>query len=178
MAKFVRGTAGEIPAKTNGDLYRYELVAFGNADRFYADNLSDLAEHLIPGYDRNGTAESNLKHIIHHAARVQVQTQAHLNASHPESFAQLTKEQQNFLAEPYTDGNSINSWDSNHPVVLVDAFYSPFTYRQPPQEALGFSSEEESAIIWIVTSRGISEYLKSLDEIGYIALGLANEVMP
>jgi hypothetical protein len=172
MTILIKGNDSNVPSKRDGTLYRYEVVLFGNADRIYADSTLDIAKELIPDFSPNNSDEQNLKAIILHATRVQAILQAHINANHDMSEYQLTREEIQFISDPFGSSSPLQ-WKHNLPLVLVDAFYSPFTTTPPPSTPA--TDDLPQSIFWLKTTLGINEYLKSLDEADFISLSIAKE---
>lgn len=174
MSVLIKGTSSNIPSKKDGRLYRYEVVLNGNADRFYSDSALEIAEKIIPGYSPSQSDEQNLKAIIAHATRVQVVMQSQYTSSHPLEFSNLNADARSFLNEPFTT-EPPKKWDSTLPLVLVDALYIPFT--NTPLPIAHVDEEGNSNILLLRTTKGVNQYLTSLDEVGFISLSISKEVV-
>lgn len=175
MSVLVKSNNVSVPSRPDGSLYRFELVMFGNADRFYCDSIFEIAQMLIPNFSSEKSNEQNLKAMFMHATRVQVAVQAHLELAYKEEIAELSPQELALLREPLAPSAPMK-WGSALPLVIIDALYAPFTHAPAPSAVV--DDEGNSNILWIRVTGGINEYIRSLDEIGYISLSIAREVIP
>ena len=163
-----RGT-GEVlaappaaPVKTDGALYAYELIHAGGTRRAYADDLADLAEALLPGYD-TWTEQQRWEARLHLAIRAQVVVQAEANAV--EAFRVLPRDAQAILMDARHEPPTVRTWGHPVPLVLVTSFYVPAGKVPRPVREQGMAPN----IIWIDPSDELS-LLHTLHDAGFVTI--------
>jgi hypothetical protein len=155
-----------IPTKPDGSYYRFELIANGGWSRYYDDTTEGLMNFLIPNYE-NFPPGQKLAARIKHAVDLQVRLQARLNmffASEPR-----TEEEQKILIGPRNEQPSIEYWETACPLVLVDAFYTPYTDNKQPISA-HYDVNLPENLWWLRPAESEVEYLRSLHETSLIDL--------
>lgn len=161
----------KVPVKSDGSLYRYEVINFGATQRGYFDEPDEIAAWLIPGLAQADDTATQMKRLLEHAFFVQTHLQAHIAAGSPELYAALTEEEKNILDAPRNPDFSISKWEADLPIILVDVCYKPYSTALPP----AFNETIKNNILWLKPASGINEYLITLDEIGFITLSYAAE---
>lgn len=164
----------QVPTKADGSFYRFEMVADGGWHRYYDDEPAALVAFLIPGYlDLN--EEDRLAARIRHAVDLQVRLQARLNTFF--SNAPRTNEEHSILTGPRHKQPDIDTWGCEVPLVLVDAFYGPYTDAPTPISLLSDVAFPPN-LWWLRPAEGDMEYLRSLHETSLIDLHMtADEVI-
>lgn len=157
-----------LPTKPDGSFYAYELVHTGSGDRYYDDTTTGLVNHLIPGYRDTAPDEQYYARVLH-ALTVQVQTQAQINML--------------FMDKPRTDVEHailtgvrvgqpmVDEWSCEVPLVLVDAYYMPYSNTPTPLSTFGDYDDPEN-IIWLRPAGDEWTYLMSLQHLGVIEVNL------
>lgn len=164
MAIIVNGADYEVPVKSDGELFTFELVTFGAQQRIYADAAPELLEFLIPQYSSSAPLSEQLTAILRHAFMVQTHLQSHINLASPHLLDALAPREKAFLENPNSNNYVLPSWRNSLPLVLVDAAYQPYTNIPRPV------SESDDSLLWLTPAQGAYDYLVSLDEVGYITL--------
>lgn len=154
--------SGEVPTRTDGSLYRYELVYAGHTHRTYADTPIELVEALIEGYETMNE-QARWEARLLYAIRVQVLVQAELNLA--ESFASLPLDVQTILQGPRHDPPVVPRWAHPVPLVLVASFYAPAALIPRPVRDQGMAPN----VLWIDPSDDDS-LLASLHDLGVVSV--------
>jgi hypothetical protein len=164
----------EPPRRPDGTFYRFEMIADGGWSRFYDDDPNALLNFLIPGY--LGLNESDqLEARIRHAVDLQVRLQARINDFYND--ARRTPDEHALLTGPRHIQPSVDEWISPIPLVLVDAFYIPFSEQPSPLSVAGDVLLTPN-LWWLRPARSPMDYLMSLHEVGLIELhASADEVI-
>lgn len=160
-----------VPTKPDGSFYRYEMICDNGWSRLYDDNVVGLLTHLVPGYTRLDDAQ-RLTARIRHAVDMQVSLQARLNvffAASPRS-----REEQAVLYGARHLPPMIEDWNCEVPLVLVDAFYAPYTHLPRPTSGIADVAMPPN-LWWLRPADGDLEYLRSLHETSVIDLHMAKE---
>lgn len=159
----------QIPLKEDGTYYRYEMICDGGWSRLYDDSVEGLIEYMIPGYSTKSRQEK-LELRIQHALDMQVFLQSQLNMFYEATDVRITEKQ--ILVSPRNVQPQIEVWNCLIPLVLVDAFYAPYTDNKAPISGLSNYNESEN-IWWLKPAEGEMEYLKSLHEYSIINLNIS-----
>lgn len=156
----------KIPTRPDGTFYRFEMIADGGWSRCYDDSTEGLMNFLIPSYSTL-SASNKLTARIKHAVDVQVRLQARLNMFFMAS--PRTESEQTTLTSHRNTQPEITEWSCEVPLVLIDAFYRPYTEIPAP-----FSPISDVAIPpniwWLKPAESELEYLRSLHEASLIDL--------
>lgn len=155
------------PAKPDGALFAYELIYAGGTRRAYADDLADLIEILLPGYDA-WTEQQRWEARLHLAIRAQVVVQAEENAC--DAFHTLPNHAQALLQDARHEPPTVASWSYPVPLVLVTSFYAPAGLAPRPVREQGMASN----VIWIDPSDETS-LLTTLHDAGFVTLNTSLE---
>ncbi len=170
----------EPPASKTGQPYRYELTYNGDHRRAYADTLTELCGALIEGYEPDEitqrlvdedvpderletlvTGELDELRIVH-TVGVQVRLQAGINAQAP--IDQLVDEQQQLLRGDRVTQPSIESWDSDVPLVLSAHDYQPDgDLPRPSGNLIWLDPRDESTFIESLEAAGLVRLAEALD---------------
>ena len=148
---------------------RLEMVWDGGRRRAWADTPADLLEVLVPGYAGSSDSEK-VRRRLEHALVAQVAVQSRLVAADLVALGECDAWERAFLLGPRHDPPAPDVWMCQIPLVLVDAFYRPFSpERLAPLTADG-DVREPAGIVWL---RPTDEwdYLLSLAAAGFVALG-------
>ena len=150
-----------MPVKSNGEYFRYELIDTNSWARVYSDDVIELIQYFIKDY--NGEYEK----LLNHAILVQVKAQAQLLSYYLD--VEVTNEQLEILTGPRHVQPNMQRWDSQVPLILIDSFYYPHSHLVSP---IGNFIEKDDNLLWIKTTEGMEEYLKSLDYLGLIKFNI------
>lgn len=150
------------PTRPDGSLYAYELLYAGDTRRVYADDLPDLIEVLLPGYE-TWTEQQRWEARLHLSIRAQVVVQAEENAS--DAFRLLPREAQAVLQDARHEPPTVVAWPHPVPLVLVTSYYVPAGRIPRPVREQGMAPN----VIWIDPSDEIA-LLTSLHDAGFITL--------
>lgn len=150
------------PAKPDGALYAYELIYAGGTRRAYGDDLADLIEVVLPGYE-TWTEQQRWEARLHLAIRAQVVVQAEENAT--DAFRTLPTEAQAVLQDARHEPPTVVSWPYPVPLVLVASFYAPAGLVPRPVREQGMAPN----VIWIDPSDETS-LLTSLHDAGFLTV--------
>lgn len=154
-----------IPTRENGSFYTFEMVTNGGWSRCYDDSPENLLEFLIPGYTVL-LGRERLQARIQHAVKQQSRLQTRLNSVF--STEPRSPREQKILAGARYRQPMITEWECATPLVLIDAFYYPYTETFSP-----VSVPPDSAVPnlwWLRPAQSDLEYLKSLHETSIIDL--------
>lgn len=177
MSVAVRNTVNEsldiaVPTHEDGSFYRFEMICDGGWTRFYTDSLSELLGYLIPGYT-SMTEQQKLEARILNAADYQVRLQAQINAFYVSDPAP-TDEEWAILSGPRHVQPAVDVWTCNHPLVIVDAFYAPYSDAPAPVSGDGDVANPNN-IWWLRPATGEFEYLQSLHDASVIELHMLKD---
>lgn len=160
-----------IPMRPDGKRYRYEMVCDHGWTRLYDDSITGFLCHLIPGYTRLDE-DQRLAARIRHAIDIQVNLQAQLNLFFDEIIR--TPEEEIILNTPKHNQPIIESWGCPVPLVILDAFYFPYSTTPRP-----YSEIEDVAmpsnIWWLRPAEDEMAYLVSLHDISFIDINIAKD---
>jgi hypothetical protein len=158
-----------IPTRPDGSYYRYEMICDGGWSRLYDDSAVNLLTYLIPGYTRFND-EQRLAARIRHSIDCQVALQARLNVFFAAS--PRNAEEQHLLYGPRHVQPSVTEWNCEVPLILIDAFYSP--YADVPRTISGLGDVAlPPNLWWLRPAEGELEYLRSLHETSVIDLHIS-----
>lgn len=150
------------PTRSDGTLYRYELVYAGHTRRVYADHTDVLVDILIPGY-LDMSEHSRWEARLLYAARAQVIAQAGLNAT--DMLATLTLAEQTILQGPRHEQPVVATWACPIPLVLISTYYQPAGSNPRPVSEQGMAPN----VIWIDPADDLA-LLNSLHDLAVISL--------
>ena len=155
------GPPAAAPVRPDGRPYRFEMIHDGGWRRTYADDYTELAAALIPGYAGLDGELARVKARIRHAVSVQVATQAEINLTM--GTASCTPAEREVLTADRAVPPAVAQWAAPVPLVLVDAFYAPFTATPRPV------AQTPGRIFWL--SPGTEpDHLRALAALGVITL--------
>jgi hypothetical protein len=164
----------KIPTRPDGSFYNYEMICDGGWSRLYSDTITDLLSNLIPGYSRLNEL-NKLAARIRHAVDTQVILQAKFNFY----FLKESRSDQEdiiLLGDRHLPPQ-IEFWSTNVPLILVDAFYAPFSQIELPISTIS-TSNNPANIAMLTPAEGEFEYLRSLVKFSVIDLNISkNEVI-
>lgn len=158
------------PAKPDGTLRAYELIHAGGTRRAYADDLADLIEVLLPGYE-DWTEQQRWEARLHLSIRAQVVVQAEENAT--DAFRTLPADVQAVLQDARHEPPTVVSWPHPVPLVLVTSFYAPAGQVPRPVREQGMAPN----VIWIDPSDETS-LLTTLHDAGFLTLNTSLNTTP
>ena len=176
MSILVKNTSEEsapaaAPIRPDGGYYRFEMICDNGWVRIYDDTSTGLLDHLIPGYASLPDSDK-LAARVRHAVDVQVPLQASLNQNYAES--PRTEAEQAILTGPRFVQPTVDTWNCYVPLVLVDAFYQPFSDKNAP--ASGLADTLDAPNLWMLRpAANEMEYLRSLHETFVITLNIARD---
>ena len=180
MGVMVRNTSeaepefATIPRKPDGGFYRFEMIADGGWSRFYDDTPDGLLDFLIPG-DAELGEQQRLEMRVWHAVDLQVRLQARINEFY--NLTRRTPEEHQILTGPRHIQPSPSEWVCPIPLVLVDAFYRPYSETDAPLSSAGDVAAAPN-LWWLRPAQDPFTYLMSLHEVGLIDLhASADEVI-
>lgn len=160
-----------VPRRPDGEHYRYEMICDQGLTRLYDDSITGFLSHIIPGYTRFDEKE-RLTARIRHAIEVQAILQSQLNLFFREIIQ--TPDEEALLNSPKHVQPTIESWGCQVPLVLIDAFYFPYSLAPRP-----YSEIEDVAmpsnIWWLRPAEDEMTYLISLHDISFIDFNIAKE---
>jgi hypothetical protein len=160
-----------VPTRADGTFYRYEMICDNGWSRVYSDTLTDLLERLIPAYGQKD-AQQRLTARIQHATDLQVGLQAQVNLSYDDSA--LTAEERELVSGPRHLQPQIESWDADFPLILVDAFYAPYSPLVVPVSGLS-NVQNAPNLWWLKPAAGEFEYLQSLHDLAVVELHMLKD---
>lgn len=172
MGVMVRNTSeaepefSAVPRKPDGTFYRFEMIADGGWSRFYDDDPNGLLDFLIPGY-ADLDDQKQLEMRVWHAVDLQVRLQARLNEFY--NATRRTPDEHKILTGPRHIQPSPTEWVCAVPLVLVDAFYAPYSDVLPPLSPEGDVAAPPN-LWWLRPAQNAITYLMSLHEVGLIDL--------
>lgn len=164
-------SALDIPTRPEGGFYRYEMICDGGWTRAYDDFAAGLLNHIIPNYEGMNEEERLIARIAH-AIAMQVPLQAAINQEWQDT--PRTPAEHDLLNGSRATQPVIEYWDAENPLVLVDAFYAPYTETPAPVSGLG-NFEEAKNVWWLQPASSELEYLQSLHEASVITLSIAKD---
>jgi len=156
----------DIPTRPDGSFYRFEMIADGGWSRYYDDTPDGLLDFLIPGY-ADLDAEGQLEARIRHSIDLQVRLQARLNSFY--STTRRTVDEQAILTGPRHIQPVVEEWGCPIPLVVIDAFYDPFSDDPRPMSTLSDTALTPN-LWWLRPAESAMGYLESLHEVGLIDL--------
>lgn len=159
-----------IPTRPDGSFYRYEMIADGGWSRYYDDSPSALIDCLLPGYAALESDDDRLTARIRHAVDLQVRLQARLNVFFAEH--ERTDAEHAILTAPRTFPPAVETWNSDIPLVLVDAFYAPHAASPLPDAPQPRDESDAPTLWWLRPAAGEIEYLRSLHAASLIDLNI------
>lgn len=160
-----------LPVKPGGETYLFEMICDSGKNRLYADTSDELIDHLIPGF----LALDSLEQIsarIRHSVDIQVGLQSFFNLEFDD--VPRTENENEILFGPRHIQPSMDEWVCDVPLVLVDAFYAPYTETLKPLSSYGDVLYPEN-MWWLRPNEGNLEYLRSLHECHIIGLNISND---
>jgi hypothetical protein len=149
------------PPRPDGRPYQYELIYDGGRWRAYADDFRSLMGELIDGYVEMTDDAERARARSEYAVRIQVVSQARLNAEHP--LDQCTPEQEAVLMGTRDTPPVVETWTAPVPLVLVSTFYQPHAETPAPV------AEAPGHILWIDPTDDRS-LLLSLHHLGVVVV--------
>lgn len=161
----------QIPTRPDGSLYRYEMVTDSGWNRYYDDTPTGLLNFLLPGYEHQ-TPQQQTQTRIRHAVDLQVRLQAQLNAFFHSTHR--TDDEHAVLFGPRHTQPAINEWSCAVPLVLVDAFYAPYTDLARPHSPIADVTVPPN-LWWLRPAQSDLEYLRSLHETSLIDLNITRD---
>ena len=179
-----------VPFKEDGEFYNYIMYYEANRYIAYADDPAELVDIIIPGYEQMDP-QQRLDARLSMALRMQAQVQAQIvisltdqdrrelkdwelkalkgeyNEESPYQIRGFWKERLPEGTDPESipEDDRMDIWTSDHPLVLIDASYMPWTNVAPP-----LGNPEGNNIIWLRATDEI-EFMESLTSIGFISFG-------
>lgn len=180
----------DVPFKENGEFYNYIMYYEDNRYIAYADDPAELLEIVIPGYEEM-SPEQRLDARLSMALRMQALVQAQIvvslneeerrgladwelkalkgdyNEDQPYQIRGFWKERlpEGTKPDDVPEDDRMDVWTSEHPLILIDAAYMPWTNVAPP-----LGNPEGTNIIWLRATDEV-EFLDSLTDIGYVTFG-------
>lgn len=159
------------PTRQDGNFYRYEMICRGGWARVYADSIEDLLEYLVPGY-KSMPEEEKLQARITHALDMQVELQSQINLVY--GAYNRTPAEDIILNAPRHTPPIVDIWVSEVPLVLIDAFYMPYSDIPAPISGMGDTEYSEN-VWWLNPAENEFEYLRSLHESSMILLNIRKD---
>lgn len=163
-----------IPTRPDGTYYRYEMVTDSGWARYYDDTPEALLTFIIPGYD-TWSPEQQARARIQHAVDLQVRLQAQLNAFFHDTHR--TENENVILFGPRHQQPTVTEWSCAVPLVLVDAFYAPYTNTPAPTSPIQDVTVPPN-LWWLRPAQSDLEYLRSLHEASLIDLNVTRDEVP
>ena len=161
------GVAPDVPHRPDGGLYRFEMIFDGGRYRAYADSVTELCEQLIPGYAELEDDVSQAAARIQHAVRAQVLLQAAIVVD--ADLAGCSGEEQEVLLGPRHVPPTLEVWEADVPLVLVDTYYEPVGRLPQPEGRPRGGGPEGSNLIWLRPGDE-AELLASLADAGVVVV--------
>jgi hypothetical protein len=156
----------EVPVRAPGTPYEYEMICDNGWTRFYGENTASLLGHLIPGYETLSEYDQAVARI-QHAINTQTGLQAALLVAL--SDTERTDAEQAILTADRRTQPHIELWSCDIPLVLIDAFYAPYTTIVRPVSAQHAELDAPN-VWWLNPGAGEHPYLISLANAGVIGL--------
>lgn len=141
------GVVPEVPRRSDGTLYRFELIFDAGRYRAYADTLTELCEQLIAGYDGLEGDVAQAAARIAYAVRAQVHLQAAMVAE--AGLASCTGEERELLLGPRHVPPAPSRWEAEVPLVLVDTYYQPLGEIPRPHSHPRSGGVPGSNLVWL-----------------------------
>jgi hypothetical protein len=163
-----------VPTREDGSFYTFEMIADGGWSRYYDDTPTGLLNFLIPNYAAFPEIRK-LQARIRHAVDSQVRLQARLNVFF--SAEGRTPEEHKLLVGPRHKQPTVSEWECLTPLVLIDAFYAPYTDTLAPTSSIADVAIPPN-LWWLRPAESEMEYLRSLHETSLIDLHLACDEVP
>lgn len=157
-----------LPTKPDGSFYRFEMLIDNGWSRVYSDSSHELLEHLIPGYSDMSTKDRLVARIVH-ATTTQTQLQAIINSSYIST--ERTPDEDAILNGDRREPPEVDIWECDVPLVLVDAYYAPYTERLIPISGYGDVVNPPN-IWWLRPAHDPLGYLMSLNRFGVVVLNI------
>jgi hypothetical protein len=166
------GIEPSVPHRPDGGLYRYEMIFAGFAARAYADTITELCEHLIPGYAelRDDVAQAAAR--IDYVVRAQVQFQALVVSQH--GVQGCTPAERELLLGSRHEPPAVAVWQPDVPLVLVDVYYEPLGPLPGPRGRPRGGGPEDSNLIWL-RAGDEADLIESLAQAGLIVVSVADD---
>jgi hypothetical protein len=163
-----------VPTRPDGSYYRFEMICDSGWSRVYDDEARGLIAHLIPGYATLADEAARLVARTAHAEEIRAHLQAAVNTAYQD--IPCTPAQTHALNAGTAELLGVQVWDSEVPLVLVDAFYFPHSRTPRPDGITEAGNPAHTVNIWWVTpAEGELGYLRSLHEIGLITLSVSRD---
>jgi hypothetical protein len=159
------------PVNEYGEPYAYALLHDGGSAVTYADTFTELVEQLIDGYDQiawDNTADADMARGLYLQA---VRTRAQARILGSAARGTYTYDEQAAMTEVIPAPGPV--WTCPVPIVLVDAFYEPFTRRPRPESEPRDGSTPGTNIIWLSWADEKS-FIESLHNVGEVVLYHSN----
>lgn len=163
----------EVPTRPDGTFYNFEMICDGGWSRVYDDTVDGLLGYLIPGYEDMDDVQK-LTARIRHAVDNQVRLQAQLNAFF--DYTDRTQAEDEILYGPRHIQPAISQWDCAAPLILIDAFYAPYTTNPRPFSGIADIAMPPN-LWWFRPADTEIEYLRSLHEASVIDLHMAKDAI-
>lgn len=160
-----------IPTRPDGSYYRFEMICDGGWTRVYDDSAVALMSHLIPGYTRLDD-QQRLAARIRHAVDIQVRVQTQVNGFFRN--VDVNEDEVAVLTGPRHIAPVVDVWSCRVPLILVDAFYAPYSEIPRPRSIHSDTVDAEN-LWWLRPTQGDLEYLRSLHEISAIDLNIMKD---
>lgn len=160
-----------IPTRPNGSFYRFEMICDNGWTRIYDDTPEGLLSALIEGYGELTDPTDRLTARVRHAVDTQVALQTTVNQLFDADKA-ATEAEKAVLFSARTTAPQVDIWDCTVPLVVVDAFYAPFS-PLPAPVSVSIDLGEPANLWWLTPAAGDWEYLCSLHQCSAIDLHTA-----
>ena len=108
------------------------MIFGGFASRVYADSVTELCEHLIPGYAELDEDVAQAAARIECAVCAQVHLQADIVAQH--GMEGCTPAERDLLLGARHEPPMVGEWQPDVPLVLVDVYYEPSAPCRSPRD--------------------------------------------
>lgn len=163
----------ESPRNPAGEPFHYCMLYNSATLVAWADSATELCDLLIEGYleiPEEDLEEQAAQRALY-AVGAQVRLQAAiLAAADP---ARATEAERAVLSGSRDVPPEVEVWESPIPLVLVDAFYAPFTDRRRPLSRPRGDGAPGSNLIWLEFADELS-FLMSLSAAGEIQMATAD----
>lgn len=160
-----------IPTHPDGRDYLYEVISDGGSIRYYDDTVSGIMDFLIPGYESLSEEDQMTARILH-AIQTRGFLQAFVNVELPDE--NMSEQEREIAAGDLSLPPVTGEWESSTPLVLVDAFYSPFSPHPAPVSAIADVVNPPN-IWWLRPAASEEEYLRSLHDAYVLEVSVVNE---
>lgn len=157
----------QMPLREDGTAWPYALLASEGTEgvAILSDTVTELVAHVIPGYpeDHDSALIARYQTAVATANDFQRMLVAEAVVAEKIDLEELDEDTLNVLfgnrAVP-VDGEVVQHWDAEPPLVLIETDYEPFTGRTPiTGNVLWLDPSDEAVFMRSLTNLGVISFM-------------------